>query len=145
MHNYICYIGNSTFDSSWEASAPLPNYSTLLVDVNNVSTDSGGGGGGGGNGDWLHLDMKHVLQLYLFLDTWRQTQHRSLAAFYTEHDRIDGFLSGAVREVVVVHVGGTRCVTSSTDHIMKRLARITLKVEVIRTCIFLFLFDVEIQ
>ena len=37
-----------------------------------------------------------------------------------------------------VHVGGTRCVTSSTDNIMKIHVRITLTVEVIRTCIFLF-------
>jgi hypothetical protein len=44
-----------------------------------------------------------------------------------------------------VHVGGTRCVTSSTDHYMKRHARITLTVEFIRTRIFLFLFHVQIQ
>ena len=49
---------------------------------------------------------------------------------------------GKVREVFVIHVGGTRCVTSSTDHIMKIRARRTLIVEFIRTCIFLFLFDV---
>ena len=45
-------------------------------------------------------------------------------------------------EVFVIHVGGTRCVTSSTDNIMKIHARITLKVEFIRTCIFLILFYV---
>ena len=44
--------------------------------------------------------------------------------------------------VFVIHVGGTRCVTSSTDNIMKIHARITLTVECIRTCIFLFLFYV---
>ena len=43
-----------------------------------------------------------------------------------------------VREVFVVHVGGTRCITSSTDNIMKIHARITLTVEFIRTCIFIF-------
>ena len=43
---------------------------------------------------------------------------------------------------LVVHVGGTRCVTSNTDNIMKIHARITLTVEFIRTCIFLFLFYV---
>ena len=47
-----------------------------------------------------------------------------------------------VREVFIIHVGGTRCVTSSTDNIMKILARITLTVEFIRTCIFIFLFYV---
>jgi hypothetical protein len=43
-----------------------------------------------------------------------------------------------VREVFVIHVGGTRCITSSTDHMMKILARITLTVEVIRCCLFIF-------
>jgi hypothetical protein len=42
-----------------------------------------------------------------------------------------------VREVLIVHVGGTRCVPSSTGNIMKRHARITLTVEFIRTRIFL--------
>ena len=39
----------------------------------------------------------------------------------------------------------TRCVTSRTDHHMKRRARITLNVEVIRCCIFIFLLYVSIQ
>jgi hypothetical protein len=43
-----------------------------------------------------------------------------------------------VKSVFVIHVGGTRCITSSTDNIMKILARITLNVEFIRTCIFIF-------
>ena len=43
-----------------------------------------------------------------------------------------------VREICIVPVGGTRCVTSSTANNMNRHARITLTVEVIRTCIFLF-------
>ena len=47
-----------------------------------------------------------------------------------------------VKSVFIVHVGGTRCVPSSTDNIMKRHARITWTVEVIRTCIFLFLLYV---
>ena len=47
-----------------------------------------------------------------------------------------------VREVLMIHVGGTRCVPSSTDHTLKILARITWTVEVIRTCICLFLLDV---
>ena len=44
----------------------------------------------------------------------------------------------SVREVFVVHVGGTRCVTFSTDHMMNIQARITVKVACIRTCLFLF-------
>ena len=44
--------------------------------------------------------------------------------------------------VFLIHVGGTRCVTSSTDNIMKIRARITLIVEFIRGYIFIFLFYV---
>jgi hypothetical protein len=43
-----------------------------------------------------------------------------------------------LKMVSYLHVGGTRCVTSSTDNTMKIRARITLTVECIRTCIFLF-------
>jgi hypothetical protein len=51
-----------------------------------------------------------------------------------------------VKWVFVIHVGGgTRSVTSSTDNIMKIRVRITLTVEVIRTCIFVFVLYVEIQ
>jgi len=50
---------------------------------------------------------------------------------------------GPVREIcIIVHVGGTRCVTSSTDHCMKIHARRTLSVEFIRGYIFIFLFYV---
>ena len=44
-----------------------------------------------------------------------------------------------VREVFMIHVGGTCCVPSSTVHIMNIQARITLIVECIQTCIFVFL------
>jgi alpha-tubulin suppressor-like RCC1 family protein len=47
-----------------------------------------------------------------------------------------------VREVFMIHVGGTRCVTSSTDNIMKIYFRITLNVEFIRGYIYKFLFYV---
>jgi hypothetical protein len=50
--------------------------------------------------------------------------------------------STLVREIGVIHVGGTRCVTSSTGNIMKIRARITLAVEFIRGYIFIFLFYV---
>ena len=43
------------------------------------------------------------------------------------------------------HVGTTRGVTRGIDHIIQIHARITLNVECIRTCICIFLFDVEIQ
>ena len=43
---------------------------------------------------------------------------------------------GQVREVFIVHVGGTCCVTSSTDNIMKILARITLTVEFIHVFLY---------
>ena len=47
-----------------------------------------------------------------------------------------------VKLVFVIHVGGTRCVPSSTDNIMNIRARITLTVEFIRGYIFIFLFYV---
>ena len=47
-----------------------------------------------------------------------------------------------VKSVFIVHVGGTRYVTSRTDNIMKIHARITLKVEFIRGYIFIFLLYV---
>jgi hypothetical protein len=47
-----------------------------------------------------------------------------------------------VKSAFIVHVGGTRCVTSSTDNIMKVHARRTLNVEFIRSCIFIFYFYV---
>jgi hypothetical protein len=53
-----------------------------------------------------------------------------------------GAVEVSVREVCMIHVGGTRCVTSRTANNMKIRARITLTVECIRTCIFLFLFYV---
>tara|TARA_B110000090_G_scaffold50177_1_gene57296 strand:- start:9 stop:407 length:399 start_codon:yes stop_codon:yes gene_type:complete len=50
-----------------------------------------------------------------------------------------------VREVFIVHVGGTRCVTSNTDNTVKIHVGITLNDEFIRTCILIFLCYVEIQ
>ena len=47
-------------------------------------------------------------------------------------------IANIVKVRSIVHVGCTRCVTSSTDHIMKIHVRITLTVKVIRTRIFLF-------
>jgi hypothetical protein len=49
---------------------------------------------------------------------------------------------GYVKSVFMIHVGGTRCVTSSTDNIMKIHFCITLNVEFIRGYIFKFLFYV---
>ena len=46
---------------------------------------------------------------------------------------------------VLIHVGGTRRVPSSTDNTMKIRARITLTVEFIRGYILIFLFYVSIQ
>jgi hypothetical protein len=47
-------------------------------------------------------------------------------------------IANIVKVRSIVHVGCTRCVTSSTDNIMKIHVRITLTVKVIRTRIFLF-------
>ena len=45
-----------------------------------------------------------------------------------------------VRAVFMIHVGGTRCVTSSTDQIMTIQAWITWTVECIRPCTLIFFF-----
>ena len=42
-------------------------------------------------------------------------------------------------EICLVHVGGTRCVPSSTDHTLKRQAWVTLTVEVIHVFFFMFI------
>jgi hypothetical protein len=47
-------------------------------------------------------------------------------------------IANIVKVRSIVHVGCTRCVTSSTDHNLKIHVRITLTVEVIRTRIFIF-------
>ena len=47
-----------------------------------------------------------------------------------------------VREVFVVHVGGTRCVTWSIDRMIQIHARITWGVEFIRAIFFIFFFYV---
>ena len=44
-----------------------------------------------------------------------------------------------VKSVLMIHVGGTRCVTSSTGNILKIRARMTWTVECIRGYIFIFL------
>ena len=44
-----------------------------------------------------------------------------------------------VKSVFMIHVGGTRCVTSSTDNMMNIHFRITLNVEFIRGYIFIFI------
>ena len=46
-----------------------------------------------------------------------------------------------VRELLMIHVGGTRCVTSSTDQIMTIQAWITWTFECIRPCTLIFFFD----
>jgi len=93
-------------------------------------------------------------------DMTRAGMHERAGEFYEMLDQLDRalelYLQGRayrpavelVREVFivhvvhVVHVGCTRCVTFSTANNMKIRARITLKVEFIRTRIFLCLFDV---
>ena len=45
-----------------------------------------------------------------------------------------------VKFVFIVHVGGTRCVTSNTDNTMKIHACITLGVAFIRACLYVFVY-----
>ena len=71
----------------------------------------------------------------------RLEPEEALLAMFLAVVRVPGT---AVQRLYVksLHVGGTRCVPSSTDHIMNIQARITLTVEVIRTCIFICLLYV---
>ena len=63
--------------------------------------------------------------------------------FQVRHQLLfDRVFSVGVGYVFMLHVGGTRCVTSSTDNIMKIHVRITLTVEFIRAIFFIFLFYV---
>ena len=71
---------------------------------------------------------------------WGRGKSGRLGLGPSTHDRY-----GLVEAVFMIHVGGTRCVTSSTDHIMKIHARVTLTVACIRTCLFICLVDVSIQ
>ena len=55
----------------------------------------------------------------------------------TSHQCHSTLLGKQVRECII-HVGGTRCVPSSTGNIMNIQARIMLTVECIRTCFFFY-------
>jgi hypothetical protein len=63
---------------------------------------------------------------------------RTMPASLEEFGCVNAF--AVVREVFMIHVGGTRCVPSSTDNIMKIHFRLTLTVEFIRGYIFIFLY-----
>ena len=61
---------------------------------------------------------------------------------FTKSSVIPGSMSPKsryVKSVFIIHVGGTRCVTSSTDNIMKIHVRITLTVECIRVFVYVYL------
>jgi hypothetical protein len=53
----------------------------------------------------------------------------------------DPWWNPQVREMFIVHVGCTRCVTSSIDRMVQIHARITWGVEFIRAIFFIFFFD----
>ena len=100
---------------------------------------------------WLTSGAPHHLGMMVlpdYIGAWLETTNQyspmetqpSVGIYDLGHNLADW-----VREVFIVHVGGTRCVISSTDHTMKMHACLTLNVECIRTCLFIFLFDVEIQ
>ena len=68
-------------------------------------------------------------------EIWRQCRFGGASESF-----VVGWSKSQVREIFMIHVGCTRWVTSSTDNIMKIHACITLTVEFIRTCMFLFFF-----
>ena len=101
-----------------------------------VVVANGGVGGCGGWGGWGNAKQPKQPCLPTSDGTVPRRQQ-------TPSDgHLDGQHTRCVKSVFVVHVGGTRCVPSSTDNIMKIRARISLTVEFIRACIFLFLFYV---
>ena len=93
-------------------------------------------------------ERMHLQQLHDWLYRRRMTCTNLFHAMDDDEDGLVRFtdalrvLGRYVKSVFIVHVGGTRCVPSSTGNNMNIQARITLTVECIRTCIFLFLLYV---
>ena len=77
--------------------------------------------------------------LYLILLIFTRATTKNVPRVATATGRVK---TGPVRAVFVIHVGGTRGVPSRTGNIMNIHARITLTVEFIRPCIFIFVFYV---
>ena len=95
------------------------------------------------------MQLSQVVESYLLEGIHARVFSRLANQYQKEDETLTRILDGMsmwtqryVKSVFMIHVGGTRCVTSSTDNNMKIRARITLTVEVIRTCIFLFLLYV---
>ena len=113
--------------------------------------------------DWIDLQVHALVSLLPYTSTATVRVDAAVSDYVTHHLRPESMQVDlhnrtvpwtgwptdgnqewvvSVREIFIVHVGGTRCVTSRTDNIMKIHARITLTVEFIRGYIFLFLFYV---
>ena len=87
----------------------------------------------------------NVQKLALLADLFSFREYAKDDILFWQGDEADAFyilIRGEcavyVKSVFIVHVGGTRCVPSSTANNLKRQARITLTVECIRTCLVLF-------
>ena len=107
----------------------------------------------GGNGSEVTFEAETVVECVLAMYRDRKEEAAVLSklevlastTMSSNKEREDFsrlIVSGGVREVFMIHVGGTRCVPFRTDHIMNILARITLTVECIRTCLFICLLYV---
>ena len=87
------------------------------------------------------LNIQQAVKLKLRGPTVKRKTYEYPGGNPTQEDK-DDQQRQEVSEVYIIHVGGTRCVTSSTGNNMKIRARTTLNVEFIRTCIFIFLLYV---
>ena len=98
---------------------------------------------------WSILTFFSILLIFRYFARGLRDDYRGRGGVdYTEEVSFPGAKALRIRyvkSVFIIHVGGTRCVTSSIENIMKIRARITLTVEFIRGYIFKFLFYVWIQ
>jgi hypothetical protein len=150
-HVHDDYLGHYTFkglelDNLLKAQQVLQQGSTSGGGGGTNGGGSGGGSGGGTSGKTVKglrrvklvkredSSMKKA-RGFLYVSASLELKHLNDAPDdITDHEY--------VKSVFIVHVGGTRCVTSSTDNNLKIHARITLTVEFIRGYIFIFLFYV---
>jgi hypothetical protein len=137
-HQSICYF-RSFVSVLLSLTEGVRHHTTTTTTNNNTTTttttDHHHGGDVALSAQVTAVQVTEMLWDRLHLDSAQGVlPFDDFAEWYTEE--------GYVKSIFIVHVGGTRYVTSRTDNIMKIHARITLKVEFIRGYIFIFLLYV---
>ena len=97
-------------------------------------------------GRLLHQRARHLVGLFV----QHRHHHRHVVRrrvpvglqYVSLPERLPSQRRRPVREVLMIHVGGTRCVTWSIDRIVQRHACITWGVELILAIFFIFFFYV---